>query len=408
MKRWATKVEGAMYICLGLIERLSEDGVLQTFRIAPRGGDGSVVVDWLRNIEPSHRPPGSADLGPFRIYDFQECVLQVIESRPRTVRFQNDTVEFSFEHHSLPIPNGPAYYSLSLPPAYSFRDLDIDLHGCRDSNKVVILDTAHNIMSIAFEFWHPQRRGSVAVRGEGVHVGTLSRSSATGLHGYYFSDYEKETLQFIDIMYRKSASEIRNLLTQDATMSANKLHRILAVLCNPRQTDSLRLQEEERAIRQAIQLSPHRDSFSLCTLPASTVDDFSRSLLCEEFNIVHFSGHGTEEGILFEDDQGRPFRPPPDALARILGDYSPPIRCVLLNACLSSDEAELISQRVPVVIGMAAPISDGGAVEFSRGFYDALGAGKDEDVAYQEGVRRMHLKNFSDFVNPQLFKGGRA
>jgi hypothetical protein len=396
-----------MYICLGLIERLSIDGILQTFRIAPKDGDGSVVVDWLRDIEPSHVTPGSADLGPFRIYDFQECVLQVIESRPRAVHVQNGMMDFRFEHLGLPIPNGPAYYSLCLPPGYAFRHLDLDLHGCEESNKVVTLDTSRNIMSIGFEFWHPKRRGSITITGEGSRVGTLARRDADQLYGYYFSDYDRDTLRFIDVMYSKSASEIRNLLTKGPTAVATSLCRILAVLCNPRQTGALRLQEEERAIRQAIQLSTHRDNLLLRTLPASTVDDFSRTLLAEEFDVVHFSGHGSNDGILFEDDQGKPLKPPPEALSRILAGYSPPIRCVVLNACFSADEARLISRHIPFVVGMDASISDGGAIEFSRGFYDALGAGKDETKAYQEGVHRMHLKNFPDFDVPRLYKGGR-
>ena len=40
---------------------------------------------------------------------------------------------------------------------------------------------------------------------------------------------------------------------------------------------------------------------------------------------------------------------------------------------------------------MEGAISDKAAIEFSRGFYDAIGAGKDIEFAYDEGCRRVEL-----------------
>jgi hypothetical protein len=37
-------------------------------------------------------------------------------------------------------------------------------------------------------------------------------------------------------------------------------------------------------------------------------------------------------------------------------------------------------------------VDDNAALEFSRGFYDALGAGKEIDFAYQEGCRNVKLE----------------
>ena len=45
-------------------------------------------------------------------------------------------------------------------------------------------------------------------------------------------------------------------------------------------------------------------------------------------------------------------------------------------------------------IGMDESISDGAAIEFSRGFYDALGAGKTIDIAFDEGVSAMKLASY--------------
>ncbi|CAM9858627.1 unnamed protein product, partial [Phaeothamnion confervicola] len=67
--------------------------------------------------------------------------------------------------------------------------------------------------------------------------------------------------------------------------------RILLCFCNPRHSNHLRLQAEERIIRQAIKNGRYRDSITVTVLPAATVDDLSRALLEERYDVLHFSGH---------------------------------------------------------------------------------------------------------------------
>jgi len=43
---------------------------------------------------------------------------------------------------------------------------------------------------------------------------------------------------------------------------------------------------------------------------------------------------------------------------------------------------------------MEENIPDAAAVEFSRGFYDAVGAGKDIDTAFDEGISAMKLAQY--------------
>ena len=56
-----------------------------------------------------------------------------------------------------------------------------------------------------------------------------------------------------------------------------KKKTILAVFANPSTMSALRLAEEERAIRESIQLSEHRDAFRIETAPAATVNDVARA-----------------------------------------------------------------------------------------------------------------------------------
>lgn len=167
--------------------------------------------------------------------------------------------------------------------------------------------------------------------------------------------------------------------------------KVLVIFANPRNTDPLRLSTEDRAIHEAIQLSPHRDRISITTRHAATIHDLRRSLLAGEFQLVHISGHGDEEGLILEDEIGKPHFIPQAALADLLRAYSPPLECVILNACYSISQGKLMSLGVPFTIAMEGSISDQAAIEFSRGFYDAVGAGKPIDFAYEEGCRNVKL-----------------
>lgn len=180
---------------------------------------------------------------------------------------------------------------------------------------------------------------------------------------------------------------------------------ILAVLANPKGTDQLRLAEEDRVLHECIQLSKYRDNFYLVVKHAATIHDLRRTLLEHEFQIIHFSGHGTTQGLAFENEVGEAHVVPPIALAQLLSTYSPPVESVILNACFSEDQGQLVSLGVPYTIAMTAAISDKAAIEFTRGYYDAVGAGKDIIFAFEEGCRAIKLSGLSNDAAPVFLKG---
>lgn len=172
---------------------------------------------------------------------------------------------------------------------------------------------------------------------------------------------------------------------------SNSHVRVLIVFANPRGTSPLQLGTEDRAIRESIKLSRYRDNISLQTCHASTIHDLRRALLDHEYQIIHISGHGTDTGLMLEDELGGNSVVPQQALADLFQVYSPPLKCVILNACYSLSQGQLTSLGVPFTVAMEGPISDNAAIEFSRGFYDAIGAGRDIEFAYEEGCRTASL-----------------
>ena len=183
---------------------------------------------------------------------------------------------------------------------------------------------------------------------------------------------------------------------------------ILAVFASPQGSAPLRLSAEDRVIRECLSLSRFRDNFSLEVLHAATIHDVRRALLGRDYRIVQFSGHGTGQGLVLENALSEPQLVPQEALAEFLSAYSPPIECVVLNACYTDVQGKLISLGVPFTIGINGAISDAAATEFTRGFYDAVGAGKDIEFAFQEGCRCVKLTGLSGSFESVLFTETRS
>lgn len=190
---------------------------------------------------------------------------------------------------------------------------------------------------------------------------------------------------------------------------SNKQSKILVVFANPRGSQPLRLGEEDRAIKEAIRRSRYRDNVKIEIIHAATTHDLRRALLDDDYRIVQISGHGTGNGLLLEDETGAKYIVPQKALANLLAAYGQPsgsLECVILNACYSLTQGKLTSLGVSNTIAMQGPISDNAAIEFSRGFYDAIGAGRDIKFAYDEGCRTVELvASNSQFMSKFLNKG---
>jgi hypothetical protein len=105
-------------------------------------------------------------------------------------------------------------------------------------------------------------------------------------------------------------------------------------------------------------------------------------------NVVHFAGHADSDTLVFEDNKGNTTPVSLEAIADLLNRQK--AECVILNACSSA--RNLTKAIAPYTIGMNEEIDDEDALVFSRGFYDALSAGKTYKDAYVEGVTAVKLK----------------
>lgn len=175
---------------------------------------------------------------------------------------------------------------------------------------------------------------------------------------------------------------------------------ILLLAANPKGAGSLRLQEEEREIKERLRLSGY-GKVPIYSAGAVRPRDIQQAMLDFNPQIVHFSGHGQgEEGLVFENDAGQEKLVNEEALADLFALFSDQVECVVLNACYSKVQAVAIAQKVDYVIGMSKAIGDKAAIEFSVGFYSALGANRPYEFAYNLGRNAILLENLPEHLTP--------
>jgi len=171
---------------------------------------------------------------------------------------------------------------------------------------------------------------------------------------------------------------------------------------DPTKTVYLQLQEEEREIKERLRLAGYGKT-PIYSAVAARPRDIQQALVDFNPQIVHFSGHGAgQEGLVFEDSSGREKLVTSDALAGLFKLFSEQLECVVLNACYSEAQSHAISEHIKYVIGMSKAIGDKAAIEFSVGFYTALGAGRSYEFAYNLGCNAIHLSGFAGQSIPVL------
>ncbi len=193
-----------------------------------------------------------------------------------------------------------------------------------------------------------------------------------------------------------------NTLPEQTTQQQKIL--ILAAIPN-----RLRLDKEIREIRSAIERASNRNIFKIENRTAVRPKDIRRAIEEEKPQIVHFCGHGLQDGSLqLEDDGGNNKPVTPSALASLFKLHADYVKCVVLNACYSEKSAEAISEYINYVIGMNNSILDNPAIVFSEGFYDGLGyISNNQDVfqrAFDEAMVAIEMENPSQGSIPVLKK----
>lgn len=197
-------------------------------------------------------------------------------------------------------------------------------------------------------------------------------------------------------------SQVRNA-TEKKSVDANMI-KVLFLGADPSDATRLHLPEERREIQRRMQYGSSSNRFQWEDAWALTAADLAQVLLRYKPQILHFSGHGLDKGeILLNDESGQPRSVPASALERLFKLFARQgLRCVVLNACYSEEQAHAIAQHIECVIGVSDEIIDNAALAFTSGFYAGLAQGDPVKTAFELGCVQLELMNFPEHEQPKL------
>ena len=172
--------------------------------------------------------------------------------------------------------------------------------------------------------------------------------------------------------------------------------KILFLAANPLDTVFLRTDEEARAIDAALRQAANRN-FDIRVHGAVRNDDLQELLLRHQPDIVHFSGHGTEENeLILVGANGNGVAVSGAALRQLFGVLKGNIRCIVLNACYTEAQAKALAEVIDCVVGIEDVISDEASRQFATAFYRALGYEKSIGDAFALGQVQIALAGLGD------------
>ncbi len=167
--------------------------------------------------------------------------------------------------------------------------------------------------------------------------------------------------------------------------------KILILASNPRA--DLDLGYEIHALKNIIEDSENLQEFDVVINDAISPSNIQNLFLEHEPRIVHFCGHGSgENGLVFADSSGKEQLVSTQALSNLFKEFDDTIECVLLNACYSEVQADEIAKYINYAIGMNQAIADDAAIFFAKGFYQALGKGKQIRQCFRLGKNAIELE----------------
>ncbi len=152
--------------------------------------------------------------------------------------------------------------------------------------------------------------------------------------------------------------------------------KILILTASPGDKNTLRADKEIKAIEEELERSNNQENFRIIPKGAVNPGDLDFLLQKEKPEIIHFCGHGKEEGIVLENDAEKSHLVPLESLANLISMFEN-TECVVLNACYGETQANKLNEYVRYVIGMKEQIDDTAAIEFATHFYRALFADYD-------------------------------
>jgi hypothetical protein len=143
--------------------------------------------------------------------------------------------------------------------------------------------------------------------------------------------------------------------------------RVLMMAPTPSDADTLQTKREFEEMKGKIRQSGRTRKWIIAKLFGSRISEVTHDLDSNDPHLLHIAGHGSKSLLWFEDAWGSEVTISKEALAKVLGDMLS-LGLVIISACYSETQAQVIADAVGYAIGMEAPVDDVDAVNFTREF----------------------------------------
>ena len=218
----------------------------------------------------------------------------------------------------------------------------------------------------------------------------------------------------------KETPVVRFLAVPDPVRSAvtSAPIRILVVIATPSDHPALDVQDEWARLQQALRPMTSAGLVELHLLARGTVCALSQRLHSEDWQVLHFIGHGDIDPndrtsrLAFEDEDGGGHGVDGETLGMILHDHR--FRLVVLNACntargnadnpFAGIAQALLRQGVPSVLAMQFPITDAAAITLTQNLYQELANGNSVEAALSIARQALWISsNKIEWATPVLY-----
>jgi CheY-like chemotaxis protein len=226
-------------------------------------------------------------------------------------------------------------------------------------------------------------------------------------------------------------------------------YTLLFLGANPPNTRELRIRDEHSRIMEELANDKKEHEYNVLTEFYAKASDWQEILITQRPHIIHFSGHGTNQGLgnaadeEGHDEDGRlindathkkrlanaadlkgivvydEYRRHPQLISTMALDdlfslvmeeeAARQLKVVLLNACHSEEQAKAIGKYVEYVIGTSDVVSDEAAIQFAAGFYFAVTQQQQNlniEKAFRTGRSRALLTGLNDKNLFVLYQNG--
>ncbi|MEC0105366.1 reverse transcriptase domain-containing protein [Paenibacillus taichungensis] len=207
----------------------------------------------------------------------------------------------------------------------------------------------------------------------------------------------KTSVESVELKKENVTSYRKNDLINDESV------KVIFFGANPK-NDTLRLDDEVRDIEDRIRKARYRDGLKLISKWSTRTHDLLQTLNENKPHIVHFSGHGSDDGeliLLNENSMAKPVSV--EGIASLFKVVSKYVKLVVFNNCFSAKMAEVVSQHVDAAIGMNDAIGDDAARVFASQLYSSLGFGLSLQEAFEQAVVSIQLEGIPNEKIPVLF-----